>query len=252
MNPNAQTTKVREPVEKLSIIIPSYNEAQTIAQVLQAVIGVKLPDGIEKELLIIDDCSTDSTQQKVEEIIRTYTGVRINYIRLDKNRGKGYAVRTGIIYSTGDVIIIQDADLEYNPHDYVHLLSPILSGEYSVVYGSRVLNKENKCLYRTFYWGGRLVSLATSILFGQRITDEPTCYKMFVASLLKSIPLTSTRFEICPEITAKILRRGYKIKEIPIDYHPRTIHEGKKIKWRDGVEAICTLIRYRFSKTIKL
>jgi glycosyltransferase involved in cell wall biosynthesis len=235
-------------VEKLSVIIPAYNEAGTIVQVLEKVMRVELPDRIKKEIIVVDDCSVDDTNIKIERTIRAHPDMLIKHIKLDKNRGKGYAVRTGIIHSTGEIVIIQDADLEYDPDDYTILLQPILSGEYKVVYGSRLLNKKNNYSYRSFYWGGRFVSFVTSLLFGQKITDEPTCYKMFEASLLKSIPLTSDRFGFCPEVTAKILRRSYKIKEIPIHYYPRSKKEGKKIKWSDGIEAICILIRYRFIK----
>ena len=127
-------------------------------------------------------------------------------------------------------------------------MEPILSGEYRVVYGSRLLGGDNKPIYRTFYWGRRLVSFVTSLLFSRKITDEPTCYKMFDASLLKSIPLVCDRFGFCPEVTAKVLRRGYKIKEVPIRYYPRSRQEGKKIKWHDGVEAIGILLKYRFNE----
>ena len=230
----------------LSIIIPAYNEAGTIARVLEKVMRAELPDGIGKEIIVVDDCSADGTDREVKRTMAAHPGTFIKHIELNKNRGKGYAVRTGIAYSTGEVIIIQDADLEYDPDDYAALLQPILSGAYKVVYGSRLLNGKNNHSYRSFYWGGRLVSLITSLLFGQKITDEPTCYKMFDASLLKSIPLTSDRFGFCPEVTAKVLGRGYKIKEVPIRYYPRSKKEGKKIKWSDGIEAICLLVRYKF------
>lgn len=231
---------------KLSIVIPSYNETETIAQILEKIIQVKLPHSVQKELLVIDDCSIDDTCRKVGKMIELYPDTPIQYIKLEENKGKGHAVQVGIEHATGEVIIIQDADLEYDPNDYPILLQPILSGEYKVVYGSRVLNKKNKYSYQSFYWGGRLISFMTSLLFSQKITDEPTCYKMFDASLLKSIPLSSQRFGFCPEVTAKILRRGYRIKEIPISYYPRSKKEGKKIKWSDGIEAVYILIKYRF------
>ncbi len=235
-------------IKKLSIIIPAYNEAKTIIQLLEKIVRIELPENIQKEILVINDCSTDDTKEKLDEAIKLYSNACIKSISTDKNRGKGYAVKIGISKSTGDVIIIQDADLEYDPNDYSALLMPILSGEYNIVYGSRLLNKKNQYSYLSFYWGGRLVSLITSLLFGQKITDEPTCYKMFDATILKSIPLTSKGFGFCPEVTAKILNRGYKIKEVPINYHPRSKKEGKKIKWRDGIEAIYILFKYRFNK----
>ncbi len=239
---------MRRSIEKLSVIIPTFNEAGTIAQVLEKVIRTELPDQILKEVLVVDDCSIDNTNEKVKEVIKANPEVCIEYIRLDKNKGKGYAVRAGIAHSTGDVVVIQDADLEYDPDDYSALLLPFLSGEFNIVYGSRLLNRKNKYSYCSYYWGGRLVSLIASLLFCQRITDEPTCYKMFDAAVLKSIPLTSDRFGFCPEVTSKLLRKGYKIKEVPINYYPRSKKEGKKIKWRDGIEAICILIKYRFWK----
>lgn len=230
----------------LSIVIPSYNEAKTITCVLEKIADVVLPYSIQKEILVIDDCSIDETREKVEEVIASHLEMSINYIKLNENKGKGHAVQTGIRHATGDIIIIQDADLEYDPNDYPNLLQPILSGEFKVVYGSRVLNRQNEFSYRSFYWGGRLLSLTSSLLFCQKITDEATCYKMFDAALLKSIPLTSQRFGFCPEVTAKIMKKGYRIKEVPINYYPRSKKEGKKIKWSDGLEAIYLLIKYRF------
>lgn len=232
--------------KKLSVLIPAYNEEQTIAQILDKVAGVELPFGIAKEIIVIDDCSVDQTSDRIKAFACSHPGVNLTHIRHKKNRGKGFALRTGIAAATGDIIIIQDADLEYDPEDYAVMLPYIVSGDYNVVYGSRILNKSNTYSYRKFYWGGKFVSLVASILFFTKITDEPTCYKMFDAPLLKSIPLLSDGFGFCPEITAKVLKSGYKIKEVPIRYYPRTIAEGKKIKWHDGLVAIGILFRYRF------
>jgi glycosyltransferase involved in cell wall biosynthesis len=239
---------MKTTVEKLSIVIPAYNEAGTIGQVLEKVIHAQLPDGVEREIIVVDDCSVDDTGARVDSAMKAHPGMPIKYIGLNRNRGKGYAVRTGVMHATGEVIVIQDADLEYDPDDYSALLQPILDGTHKVVYGSRLLNRANHYSYRSFYWGGRLISFVTSLLFGQKITDEPTCYKMFDAALLKSIPLTSNRFGFCPEVTAKVLNRGYRIKELPIHYYPRSKNEGKKIKWSDGIKAIYILIRYRLNK----
>lgn len=240
--------KMNTPVRKLSVIVPAYNEAGTIFRVLEKVAEAELPAAVGKEVWVIDDCSADGTGAEVERARTLHPDACIRYLRLPENRGKGYAVRQGIARATGDVIVIQDADLEYDPDDYRNLLRPILAGECKVVYGSRLLDGGNKSLYPAFYWGGRLVSLVTSLLFFRKITDEPTCYKMFDAALLKSIPLVCDRFGFCPEVTAKVLGRGYKIKEVPIRYYPRSREEGKKIKWQDGVEAIGILLKYRFSK----
>ncbi|MDR2844438.1 MAG: glycosyltransferase family 2 protein [Candidatus Symbiothrix sp.] len=234
----------------LSILIPAYNEEKTISIILGKIKNTILSECVSKEIIVVDDHSTDSTPEKVKNFISSHPEMCIKYIRLDKNAGKGYALRTAINHSTGDIIIIQDADLEYNPDDYNLLLPYILSGEYQVVYGSRFLYKKNRHSYQRFYWGGQLVSWIANILYSQHLTDEPTCYKMFDATLLKSIPLQCVGFEFCPEITAKVSKLGCKIKEIPIHYYPRSIEEGKKIQWYDGVEAIWTLLRYRFWRPI--
>lgn len=226
---------------KLSVIIPVYNEEHTLRQLLDKVLRVPL----EKEVILVDDCSTDNTRDVIKEYVKLPNVFAAYH---EKNAGKGMAIRTGIKFITGDAVIIQDADLEYEPEDYPRLLAPIASGEASVVYGSRELGTRNKHSYFSFYLGGKLLSWLTNILYGSSITDEPTCYKVFTTEVLKSIPLTCTRFEFCPEVTAKVLRRGIRIVEVPIHYYPRTKSEGKKIRWRDGVEAITTLIRCRFTQ----
>lgn len=237
---------MKEDSQILSIIIPVYNEESSIYTLLEKVVRAELPDGMEKELIIINDCSKDNSDSKIMEFISTHQKDSIIYTTHKVNQGKGMAIRTGIEIVSGDYVIIQDADLEYDPEDYKVLLPFLISGEHKVVYGSRFLNKQNVHSYQSFYWGGRLVSFCSNILYGQHLTDEPTCYKMFEAELLKSIDLKCTGFEFCPEVTAKVAKLGHKIKEIPIRYYPRSIEEGKKIKWYDGVEAIWTLIKYRF------
>lgn len=230
----------------LSVIIPAYNESKTIHLILDKILAVNLPYDIQKEIVIVNDCSTDNTVEMVELYMKEHPEANIRLFSQAKNQGKGAAIRKGIEHITSDFIIIQDADLEYDPKDYIALLETIIKEDRKVLYGSRFLKKVNKHSYQRFYLGGRLVTLITNMLFGQHLTDEPTCYKLFKTDFLKSIPLKCDRFEFCPEVTAKVAKQGIKIKEIPIDYYPRSIEEGKKIKWFDGVEAIWTLIKYRF------
>lgn len=232
---------------KLSIIMPVYNEKNTIEEIIKKVGGVT---GIEKELIIVDDFSTDGTRK----FLKKYTGncnipqgtevVKISFH--DKNLGKGMAIRTGLKNVTGDMVIIQDADLEYDPNDYLKLVKPIVEDGADVVYGSRLLSHKNKMSYLRYFIGGQIVTWFTNLLYNSSLTDEPTCYKLFRADILKSLRLNCKRFEFCPEVTAKIRKRGIKIIEVPISYEPRKIKEGKKITWKDGLQAIWTLLRYRF------
>ncbi|MBM3324919.1 MAG: glycosyltransferase family 2 protein [Calditrichaeota bacterium] len=226
---------------KLSVIIPVYNECGTLPTILERVRRVP----IEKELVIVDDGSTDGSREWLREHI---TAEDEKLILHPENRGKGSAIRTAIPHTTGEVVVIQDADLEYDPMDWLSLIVPIQNGTAQVVYGSRTLGKSEGKSSWSFYLGGLLLSALTSVLYGARITDEPTCYKMFRGDLLKSIPLVCTGFEFCPEVTARVLRRKIKILELPIRYSPRKVGEGKKIKFRDGLIAIRTLLRYRFGK----
>lgn len=232
----------------LSIIIPAYNEEKTIAELLQRVLDADLGEGIDRELIVVNDCSTDSTGRIVQSFIAAHPQATITYLAHDRNQGKGMAVRTGIQAVTGDYVVMQDADLELDPNDFARMLPHLLSGQYRVVYGSRFLAEENSHTYFSYQLGGKFLSVMTNLLYDQRITDEPTCYKMFDAGLLKSIPLDCKGFEFCPEVTAKVSRLGYKIKEVPIRYYPRSIEEGKKLRLKDGLKAIGTLLKYRFWK----
>ncbi|MFC1679425.1 glycosyltransferase family 2 protein [Elusimicrobiota bacterium] len=224
---------------KLSIIVPAYNEAATITAMLDRLLTVTFP--IPMEVLVVDDGSTDGTT----DVLKRVSDPRLRVIIQPENRGKGAAIRAGIEKATGELVIIQDADLEYEPGDIPELLKPIMSGEAEVVYGSRILRPNNPASYFRYYWGGRLVTLWTNILFGSSITDEPTCYKLFKTDLLRELDLRCTGFEFCPEVTAKILRRKIPIHEIPIKYRPRGMAEGKKIRWWDGVIALWTLLKFR-------
>lgn len=227
----------------LSIVVPCYNEENTILEVLERIYQVPLePLGIKKEVIVVDDASTDSTWEILKNAQKKYS---LKLLRHEKNMGKGWAIRTAIKEVTGDIVVIQDADLEYNPQDYPKLLEPIISGKAKVVYGSRNLQKNPRSSF-FFYWGGKFLSFLTNFLYGTKITDEATCYKALDTKLLKSLNLECKRFEFCPELTTKIAKRGYAIYEVPISYSPRSIKEGKKIRWRDGMEAAWTLIKYRF------
>jgi len=226
---------------KLSVIMPVFNESKTIREIIAKVMAVP----IEKELVIVDDASTDGTR----DILKEYEGKpNIQVYYHEKNKGKAGAIKTGIPHATGEIISIQDGDLETDPNDFVHLTEPIKKGEASVVYGSRYYSGNQKSLYGAYKWGAQLLSLVVNVLYGQNITDEATCYKVFKADILKSIPLEYDRFEFCPEVTAKVSKMGYKIKELPMNYYPRSFEEGKKMNWRDGVKALWVLIKFRFVK----
>jgi glycosyltransferase involved in cell wall biosynthesis len=223
---------------KLSVIIPVYNEENTIREILRQVRGV----GLAHEIVIVDDGSTDGTRALLEaEASEPGTTV----ILQDRNQGKGAAVRAGFARATGDILLIQDADLEYDPRDYPTLLRPIEEGRVTVVYGSRFLGPRKAMLFWHML-GNKFLTLLTNVLYNAILSDMETCYKVFRADVVKGIPLRSRRFEFEPEITAKVLKRGHRIFEVPISYYGREYDEGKKITWREGPKAIWTLIKYRF------
>lgn len=225
---------------KLSIVIPVYNEEKTIAKIVGIVKNVNL-GSMKKEIIIVDDFSTDCTRDVLKKI--NEPDIKIFYHQ--KNMGKGAALRTGFRHATGDFIIIQDADLEYDPNDYPRLLKPLLGKKAKVVYGSRFMRKMRSKIL-SHYIGNKLLTMITNIMFGSRLTDMETCYKAFTKDVLKGINLRANRFDFEPEITAKVLKKGYKIIEIPISYKHRMWDEGKKITWRDGVKALYYIIKYRF------
>jgi len=226
---------------KLSAIIPAYNEAATLEKIIKRVAAVAGPD-LELEIIVVDDASTDGTRELLERL--PLPGLKV--LRHEANQGKGAAIRTGLAAATGQVVIIQDADLEYDPEDYRLILEPMRSSGAPVVYGSRILGG-NPHSYLRYYYGGRLLTLVFRILYGTRLTDLNTCYKAFRREVLAATPLLGDGFEFCTEVTARLVKRGVPIVEVPIAYHPRSLEQGKKIRWTDGVRAIATMLRLRWS-----
>ena len=227
---------------KLSIVIPVYNEENTLEEIVDRVYSVDLGE-IEREIIISNDGSSDRTTEIIAQLQSKYPGL-VCY-QSSTNLGKGAAVRLGIAISTGDIITIQDADLELDPNDYPGLLTPLIDRRATIVYGSRFL-KSNRRPFTTALLANRFLTFLTNFLFGGHLSDMETAYKMFRREMLEGIRLRCVRFDFEPEITSKFLKKGYQILEVPISYHPRTVQTGKKISWVDGYEAIYTLIRCRF------
>lgn len=229
-------------MHKISIIIPVYNEINTLEKIIEKVENADFCN-LEKEIILIDDGSTDGTLDILKKLEDKY-----NVIYHEKNQGKGAAVYTGFQNATGDITVIQDADLEYDPCDYKDLIKLIINGKADVVYGSRLSGaKPSRSFMFTHLLGNKLLTLATNILYGSTLTDMETCYKAFKTDIIKDIEVKSKRFDFEPEITAKVLKRGARLYELPISYYGRDYSEGKKITYKDGIHALWALLKYRIS-----
>jgi glycosyltransferase involved in cell wall biosynthesis len=233
------------PIEykTLTVLMPVFNEQSTVKEIVSRCLLVELP--LEIDLVIVDDGSSDETA----EVLATIDDPKVRVLTHATNQGKGAAIRTGLSAATGDLVIVQDADLEYNPEDWRVLLDPVLEGRAVAVYGNR-FSGSGKNMSGLHRFGNRFLSLVTSVLYAKKLNDMETCYKLFDRRVIAPIKVISDRFDFEPEITAKVLRQGYDIVEVPISYAGREFHEGKKITWRDGFGAIRALIRFRFSRTL--
>jgi len=232
--------------KKLSIVIPAYNEAATIHLILNRVKDVQLTNGIEKEVILVNDCSTDETEKAILSYISTNNRFNIQYVKHEVNKGKGAAIHTGIQKASGEYLIIQDADLEYDPEEYNLLLKPVIRGFADVVYGSRFLGGNSHRIL--FFWhsiGNKFLTRLSNIFTNLNLSDMETCYKLFKTDIIQKITLNENRFGFEPEVTAKISRiPGIRIYEVGISYYGRTYEEGKKIGWRDGFRAIYCILKY--------
>ncbi len=227
----------------LTVLMPVFNEQSTVKEIVSRCLLVELPLAVE--LVVVDDGSSDDTG----EVLKGLVGPQVRVLSHPKNQGKGAALRTGLAAATGDLVIIQDADLEYDPSDWRTLLEPVLAGRASVVYGNRFAGRGQNM--SGLHWlGNRFLSMVTSLLYAKRLHDMETCYKLFDRRVLAPIHVVSDRFDFEPEITAKVLRQGFDIVEVPISYAGREFHEGKKITWRDGIGALRALVRFRFTKSL--
>lgn len=221
---------------KITIIIPTYNEGETVGEIIKQ---VKMVEGFEKEIIVVDDASTDQTALAIKKI----RGIIV--MRHANNQGKGAAIRTGLAYATGDYLLVQDADLEYDPQDILLMLDPVRKGKAEVVYGSRFTGQHRNM----FFWhliGNQFLTFVTNLLYNTTLSDMETCYKLMPVTLARSLNLQAKHFEFEPEVTAKILKRGIRIWEVPISYAGREYEQGKKISWKDGIPALWVLVKERF------
>lgn len=224
---------------KLSVIVPVFNERNTVGEILRRMRAVELP--VDLEVVVVDDGSDDGTRAVLAQLGDSTVRVVLH----PHNRGKGAAIRTGLEHVTGDLVLVQDADLEYDPDDWPRLIAPVLRGKAQVVYGSRFTGERRNMLF--VHWvGNHFLSLVTNLLYNTTLSDMETCYKLFRRDVIDGIRITSDRFDFEPEVTAKVLRQGIRIYEVPISYAGREFHEGKKITWRDGFAALWALCKYRF------
>jgi glycosyltransferase involved in cell wall biosynthesis len=229
----------------LSIVIPCYNEKRTIVPLLDRVLAAHLPENVGREVIVVDDCSTDGTH----DTLKNFSDRRVSVLRHEKNLGKGAALRTGFAHATGDVVVVQDADLEYNPDEYGKLLKPILDGRADVVYGSRFMTTdERRILYYFHYVGNRFLTFASNVFTNMNLSDMETCYKMFKSDVLEKITIRENRFGFEPEITAKVARLKCRVYEVGISYSGRTYEDGKKIGLRDGIRALWCIVKYNVLK----
>jgi glycosyltransferase involved in cell wall biosynthesis len=233
--------------KKLSIVIPAYNEGPTIHLILEKIDAVKVIQDLEKEIIVVDDCSTDNTVEKLQAYCKSNAHQKIQLIQHNKNQGKGAALHTGIKHATGDIVVIQDADLEYDPQEYNILVKPILDNFADVVYGSRFIGgKPHRIL---FFWhsiGNKILTFLSNAMTNLNLTDMETCYKVFRREIIQALDLKEKRFGFEPEVTSKVARiKGIRIYEVGISYFGRTFEEGKKIGWKDGFRAIYCILKYR-------
>ncbi len=237
----SERTLEEKAYRSLTVIVPVYNERATVAEIVRRVRAVEVP--LVVQVVVVDDGSTDGT----DKVLAAIEDSTVRVVTHEVNRGKGAAIRTGLAEAQGDLVLIQDADLEYDPADWPRLLDPVLRHKAVVVYGSRFTGERKNML--PLHWvGNRFLSLVTNVLYSSTLSDMETCYKLFDRRVLEGLTVVSDRFDFEPEITAKVLRRGYRIYEVPISYAGRELHEGKKITWRDGLGALKALVKFRFTR----
>ncbi len=229
----------------LSVVIPVYNEIKYLERVIGRVENAKLPEGVERQIVCVDDCSTDGTRDLLRDLASKRPHLRVLYH--EQNQGKGAAIRTGLTQAEGDILLIQDADLEYDPSEYPRLLTPILDGRADAVFGSRFIGETHRVLYYWHYLGNQVLTTLSNMFSNLNLTDMECCYKVFRREVIEKITLEENRFGIEPELAAKVARLGVRLYEVPVSYSGRTYAEGKKINWKDGVSALRCILRYNLS-----